>query len=162
MPQKAWYALKIRTRSEPIALLSLSHHGFETYCPETLVRRKYSDRMKTVAEPTFPGYVFCRFDLSRKSKVLGSHAVEYVVSFNGEPASLPTSEIESVRRMVQAGGIAAPLPRSGERVRIIAGSLQDLEGVFMREAKECQFIVSVQLLQRSVSLTIDQSLIQAI
>lgn len=162
MSKQAWYAVKVRTRSEPIALLSLSYQGFETYCPETVARRRYSDRIKLVTEPCFPGYVFCRFDLSRKSKVLGSIAVEYIVSFNGEPASLLASEIESVRRIIQAGGSAGPLPKSGERVRIIAGSLQDVEGVFMREANECRFIVSVQLLQRSVSLTIDQSLVQSI
>jgi transcriptional antiterminator NusG len=162
MSKQAWYALKVRTRSEPIALVSLSYQGFDTYCPEIVVRRRYSDRIKTVTEPIFPGYVFCRFDLSRKSKVLGSNAVEYIVSFNGEPASLLASEIESVRRVVQAGGSAAPLPKSGERVRIIAGSLQDIEGVFMREANESRFIVSVQLLQRSVSLTIDQSLVQSV
>jgi transcription termination/antitermination protein NusG len=162
MPEKAWYALKVRTRSELMAVASLSYEGFESYCPQTVARRKYSDRMRTVTEPTFPGYVFCRFGLSRKSKVLGSNAVEHVVSFGGTPVSVPASEIESVRRMVEAGGTAAPLPKSGERVRIIAGSLQGVEGLLMREASKTHFIVSVQLLQRSVSVNIDQWLVQSI
>jgi transcriptional antiterminator NusG len=145
-----------------MALASLSYQGFESYCPQAVVRRRYSDRMKTVAEPTFPGYIFCRFALSRKQKVLGSNAVEYVVSFRGQPVAVPASEIESVRRMVEAGGSAAPLPKSGERVRIIAGSLQGVEGLLMREANRTQFIVSVQLLQRCVSLNIDQALVQSL
>ncbi|HET8825007.1 MAG TPA: transcription termination/antitermination NusG family protein [Terriglobales bacterium] len=160
MSGQAWYALKVRTRSERIALVSLSYRGFETYSPEAVARRRYSDRMKTVAEPIFPGYVFCRFELSRKANVLGSNAVEYVVSFRGQPASILDSEIASVRRIIQAGGSAAPLPKSGQRVRIIGGSLEGVEGLFIREANESQFMVSVPLLQRSVSVTIDQSLVQ--
>lgn len=143
-----------------MAIVSLSYEGFESYCPQAVTRRRYSDRMKTVVEPMFPGYVFCHFDLSRKSKVLGSNAVEYIVSFEGQPGSVSSSEIESVRRMVQAGGTAAPLPKSGQRVRVIAGSLEGMEGVLMREVNKNHFTVSVQLLQRSVSVTIDQSLVQ--
>jgi transcription antitermination factor NusG len=162
MLEESWYAVKVRARSEPLALAALQYHGLESYCPQALVRKRYCDRMKTVPEPIFPGYVFCRFDLSRKSKVLSGNAIEYIVTFGGCPAPIPANEIEAVQLAVAAGGRAATLPGSGERVRIIAGSLAGLEGILMREANRNQFIVSVALLQRGVSVMVDQSIVQAI
>src|SRR4051794_32680103 len=162
MAELGWYALKIRTRSEAVALASLDYYGFESYCPQVKTQRKYSDRIKSVTEPVFPGYLFCRFDLSSKSKVLSSNAVERVVGFGSQATPIPASEIEAIRRTVDAGGAAAPVPRMGDRVRVIAGSLQGIEGVLVREANAASFIVSVQLLQRSVSLSIEQSAVELI
>jgi transcriptional antiterminator NusG len=162
MTELEWYALKIRTRSEPVALASLEHYGFESYCPQVKVRRRYSDRLKSVAEPVFPGYLFCRFDLSSKSKVLSSNAVERVVGFGSQAAPIPASEIEAIRRMVDEGGAAAPVPRKGDRVRVIAGSLRGIEGILVRETAAASFVVSVLLLQRSVSLSIEQSAVELI
>ncbi len=162
MSEEAWYAVKVRTRSEPLALAALQFYGIESYFPQSLVRKRYCDRMKTVSEPVFPGYLFCRFELSRKSKVLSGGAVEYIVGFGGQAASIPVSEIEAVQLAVAAGGQAAALPRSGERVRIIAGTLAGKEGVLVREANRNQFVVSVALLQRGVSVVVDQSIVQAI
>jgi transcription antitermination factor NusG len=115
-----------------------------------------------VTEPVFPGYLFCRFDLSKKSKVLSSNAVERVVGFGSQPAPIPVSEIEAIRRMVEEGGVAAPVPRRGDRVRVIAGSLQGIEGVLVREAAAASFVVSIHLLQRSISLSIEQSAVELI
>ncbi len=157
-----WYALKIRTRSEAVALASLDYYGFESYCPQVKTRRKYSDRLKSVTEPIFPGYLFCRFDLSNKSKVLSSSAVERVVGFGSQAAAISASEIEAIRRTVEAGGAAAPVPRIGDRVRVIAGSLRGIEGVLVRDAAAASFVVSVQLLQRSVSLSIEPSAVEII
>lgn len=160
--EEAWYAVKVRTRSEPLALAVLQYHGFESCCPQALIRKKYCDRMKTVPEPIFPGYLFCRFDLSRKAKVLSANAIEYIVAFGGCPAPIPANEIEAVQLAVTAGGRPARLPRSGERVRIISGALAGIEGILVREANRNQFVVSVALLQRGVSVMVDQSLVQAV
>jgi transcription termination/antitermination protein NusG len=162
MTELPWYALKVRTRSEAVALASLDHYGFESYCPQVKTRRKYSDRLKTTLEPIFPGYLFCRFDLSSKSKVLASSAVEQVIGFGSQCIPVLPSEIDAIRRMVEEGGAAAPIPKAGDRVRVIAGALKNVEGVLVREARSNIFVVSIQLLQKSVSLSIDQSIVETI
>ena len=157
-----WYALKVRTRSEEMALASLEYHGFESYCPQVKKRRRYSDRLRVVSEAVFPGYLFCRFHLSNKSKVLSGLAVERIVGFGVEPNPIEPSEIDAVRRMVEEGGITAPVPRSGDRVRVTSGSLRGVEGVLVREAGATSFVVSIQLLQRAVSVTVDESMVAGI
>jgi transcriptional antiterminator NusG len=104
-------------------------------------RRRYSDRLTSVAEPVFPGYLFCRFALSSKWIVLASNAVEGVVGFGSRPAPLEASEIEAIRRAVDAGAAAAPLPTIGDRVRVIAGSLRDVKGVLVRELNKTRFLL---------------------
>lgn len=158
----SWYALKVRTRSETIALASLDHYGFESYCPQRLIQRRYSDRSKMALEPIFPGYLFCRFDLSSKAKVLASSAVERVVGFGTQPIPVLASEIDAIRRMVDEGAVAALVPKAGDRVRVIAGALRGVEGVLVREASADSFVVSVSLLQRSVSLSIDKCVVETV
>ena len=162
MAELDWYALKIRTRSEAVALASLNYYGFESYCPQVKAKRQYSDRIKSVVEPVFPGYLFCRFALSSQSKVLASSAVERVVGFGSQATPIPASEIEAIRRTIEAGGAAAPVPKAGDRVRVMAGALRGIEGVLVREAAAASFVVSIQLLQRSVSLSIEQSTVELI
>ncbi len=50
----------------------------------------------------------------------------------------------------------------GQRIRIEYGSLAGLEGVLERNGKENRIVVSVNLLQRSVSVEIDEDQIRAI
>ena len=155
MCELPWYALKVRTRSEMVAMASLNHYGFESYCPQTITRRTYSDRVKTTLEPVFPGYLFCRFELSTKAKVLSSSAVERVVGFGSQTIPVLPSEIDAIRRMVAEGGIAAPVPKLGDRVRVVAGPLKGVDGILVRGAGTERFVVSIQPLQKSVSLHID-------
>jgi transcription antitermination factor NusG len=157
-----WYAVKVRTRSEPIAVAALLNRGYDPFAPTIAERRPYSDRMAVVQVPVFPGYVFCRLDTQDKVPVISSPAVEYIVSFAGQPATVPDEEIEAVRRAVEAGGCPRTYLSIGQRIRIEYGSLAGLEGVLERNGKENRIVVSVHLLQRSVSVEIDEDQIRAI
>lgn len=158
-----WYAVKVRTRSESVALASLHHHGVETYCPQITKRRKYSDRTKTVLEAIFPGYLFCRFDVFSKAHVvLASVAVEYIVKCGRQVVPVPVSEVDAIRRAVECGGMAATQPSVGEPVRVVAGPLRGVEGILIRDKDRPRFVVSVQLINGSVSLDIDQDFVESI
>jgi hypothetical protein len=50
-----WYALKVRTRSEFLAVEALQSKGYEPFCPTYPERRRYSDRMKVIENVAFPG-----------------------------------------------------------------------------------------------------------
>ena len=152
----AWYALKVRTGSEPVAATALSNRGYAPFCPTYLERRRYSDRMKLVPSVFFPGYLFCKFDIKQKLGLITSQAIEYIVGTGGVPTPVPEAEIECIRRAVEAGGRPAPYLRSGERVRVEYGALQGIEGIFEKHASKWRLIVSIHLLERSVSLHIHE------
>jgi transcription antitermination factor NusG len=59
-----WYALQIQIKLGSVASATLRGKGYEGFLPLYPSRRWWSDRIKTLDLPLFPGYLFCRFDVS--------------------------------------------------------------------------------------------------
>src|ERR1022692_3567069 len=57
-----WFAVVIRSNQGEVASTALQNLGYEQFQPTRTVRRQWSDRVKVIQEPLFPGYLFCRFD----------------------------------------------------------------------------------------------------
>jgi transcription antitermination factor NusG len=51
--------------------------------------------------PFFPGYVFCRFDVTKRLPILLTSGVVTVLSFGKEPAPVPDEEIEAVKAVLR-------------------------------------------------------------
>jgi transcription termination/antitermination protein NusG len=157
-----WYALKVKSRSESMAALALKTRGYDPFYPVYPERRRYSDRMKSVDTAFFPGYLFCQFDLERKLPVVSSPAVQYIVAVDGVPASIGNDLIADIRRAAEAGARPVPYLKTGQRVRVLFGPFAGLEGVFNSEAAKGQLTLSIDLLQRSVALHIDEDQVFAL
>src|SRR5215831_13656273 len=98
-----WYALQVYQSREKITTLLLNQKGFDPFCPTYTVKRRWSDRVKVVEEPLFPGYLFCKFDpRQRLLPVLTTPGVMSIVGTGKEPIAIPETEIEAVRRMVRS------------------------------------------------------------
>jgi transcription antitermination factor NusG len=152
-----WFALKVRSGSEPIAKQALDNRGYDSFYPTISERKRYCDRMKTVESVAFPGYIFCRLDLRKKTTILSSPAVQSIVGCGHAPSPIPDEEIEQIRRALDAGGRPAAYARAGQRVKIEFGSLAGLEGVLINDQHGKRLVVSIELLQRSVAVQIDES-----
>ena len=53
-----WYAVRVRSRFEFVTSAVLGERGYATFLPSYRSRRAWSDRMKEVEIPLFPGYLF--------------------------------------------------------------------------------------------------------
>ena len=153
-----WHALRVRSNSESLADQALRGKGYETFAPCRRVRRRWSDRIREIALPLFPGYVFCRLDALRRTPVLQSPGVVEIVSVGKSPAPIDEREIEAVRAVVASGmeTEASGFLRIGNRVRIGAGPLAGAEGVVATIDGRRKFVVAISLLQRSVSVQMDE------
>jgi transcription antitermination factor NusG len=159
-----WYALRVRSNFEVKAAEVLRHKGFQEFLPSYRCRSAWSDRVKWVNRPLFPGYVFCRFSVEDSLSVIRTPGVVAPVAFGGNLVPVETAEIEALRLLVNS---AVPLfphafLRVGQRVRIDRGPLTGLEGVLERFKEECRIVVSVTLLQRSVAAEIDAEWVSAV
>ncbi|MDE3196612.1 MAG: UpxY family transcription antiterminator [Acidobacteriota bacterium] len=152
----AWFALCVVPRKEKAAAQSLRAKGYEDFLPMYKVRKRWSDRVKDVENPLFPGYVFARFDPKLRLPILKIPSVMSVVSLGREPEPIPDIEIESLRRVCEAGMHTIPYPflKEGAKLRVNEGPLAGVEGIVL-EAKETQLILSITLLQRSVAVSVD-------
>jgi transcription antitermination factor NusG len=160
-----WYALQVRPRYECAVALVLENKGYEAYLPARTRRRRWSDRVVELREPVFPGYLFCRLDVTaRLLPLYTTPGFRRILGVGRWPCAVPEQEIEGIRRIVESGMEAetVPMPKAGERVRLETGPLAGLEGTLVRVQKRHTFVVSVALLQRAVSVEVPQSCVRRI
>jgi transcription antitermination factor NusG len=160
----AWYALVVKPNHEKAVFEHLSVSLYETVLPLYRSRRRWSDRVKEVTLPLFPGYVFCRFSYRNRVRVLRVPGVRSVVNNGLEPAPIPAREIESIQAVARSGLPVKPWPflKVGQRVVMTAGPLRGLEGILVEFRKTWHVIVSVELLQRSVAAEVDIDSVSAV
>jgi transcription antitermination factor NusG len=82
-----------------------------------------------------------------------------ILSHGAEVAVIPEDEIEAIRRTIEGPCRMEPHPflRCGERVRVIRGSLQGIEGLLVRKKNQFRLVLSVEMLAKSVAVEIDAS-----
>lgn len=159
-----WFALRVRSNCERITLAHLRERGYEDFAPFYKVERRWSDRTKQIDQFLFPGYVFCRFDPNDRLPILTAPGVVDVVGFGRQPEPIPSAEIDRVRKMVGSGLLVTPYPyvRVGQAVLIERGPLSGVEGILVEVKGKVRLVVSVNLLQRSVSAEVDRHSIRPI
>jgi transcription antitermination factor NusG len=156
-----WYALQIRPRFEKLASRCLKDKGYEEYVPRYTSRRCWSDRIKTVELPLFPGYAFCKFDVQQRLPILITPGVLSIVGIGKTPAAISDTEIFSVQQLIASRLPCGPWPfvQVGERVSVERGPLAGLEGMVIEVKSNLRLILSLPLLQRSVAVEIDRDCI---
>ncbi|HTB10575.1 MAG TPA: UpxY family transcription antiterminator [Bryobacteraceae bacterium] len=157
-----WFALRVRPKHEKTVAMKLSMLGFDEYLPMHQVRRLWSDRVKVLDTPLFPGYLFCRFAYSDRLRVLNSPGVESIVGFGKTDVPVEDSEIAAVRMLVASGKPLAHLPflRIGQNVVIERGPLAGIRGVVLRDESAWRVVVSVEALDRSIAVEVDREVLQ--
>ncbi len=154
-----WFALRVRSKHEQVACLHLRSRGYEEFSPSYQMQSQWSDRKKTSDRSLFPGYVFCRLDVNDRLPVLTVPGVVGIVGFGDGPTSIPEEEVGRVRTMMSSGLIVMPWPflKVGETVLIEKGPLSGVEGILQEIKGKYRIVVSINLLQRSVSSEIDRA-----
>jgi transcription antitermination factor NusG len=154
-----WYAIHVSSQHEMQTHNDLCARGFEAFLPQHKVRRRWSDRVKVLDMPLFPGYLFSRFDVNDRIRVLSLPGVAQIVGSGRMPIAVEDAEIESLRTLVSSQISLAPWPylHAGQRVAIDHGPLAGVEGIVLRAGDGKQrVVVSVTLLQRAVAAEIER------
>ena len=92
-----WFALYTKPRWEKKVNQLLTDKGVECYCPLNKVKRKWSDRTKTIEEPLFKSYVFVKVSEEERTKVRLTNGVVNFVYWNGKPAVVREKEIQTIK-----------------------------------------------------------------
>jgi transcription antitermination factor NusG len=155
----SWYALQVRSRKEGYVASQIQGQGYECLLPTYKSIRKWSDRIKEVEQPLFPGYLFCRFDFQNRRPVITTPGVLQIVGYGRIAISVSDEEIQSLQLAVSSGMPKQPWPylEVGQRVRVNYGTLSGLEGILVNVKGNHRVILSVTLLQRSVAMEVETS-----
>jgi transcription antitermination factor NusG len=164
LPEFPWFALQVRARHEASVVDHLQGTGYEWFLPLYKVRKRWSDRVKEIQAPLFPGYLFCRLNPQDRLPILKTPGVIQIVGYNRAPVAVDELEIQSIQRMVASGMPNQPWPflEAGDRVRIESGPLSGLEGILVEFRGNHRLVLSVTLLQRSVAVEIDSAFVTSL
>jgi transcription antitermination factor NusG len=162
-----WYALRCKPRKEDIVWKQVRDHGYEIFYPRMRVNPVNPRSRKII--PYFPGYLFVRVDLGN----IGLSAFNWMphtiglVTFGGEPASVPDNMIYAIHQRVEeiaaAGGEVFDGLKKGDRVRIQIGPFEGYEAIFDARLPGTERVrVLLQFLaeRREVPIEMDASSIQ--
>jgi transcription antitermination factor NusG len=152
-----WYAAYTSANHEKRVAEQLGVRSVEHFVPLYESVRRWKDRKVRLHLPLFPGYVFVRLALSDRLRVLQVPGVARLVGFNGLPCAMPDSEIEALKAGLASGVCAEPHPylTVGRRVRVKAGPLAGMEGILTRKRNGARFVISLDLIMRSVAVDVD-------
>jgi len=154
-----WFAIRVRSNCERTVALHLRSRGLEQFAASYKSERVWSDRKKEIDQHLFPGYVFGRVNPNDRLPVLSVPGVLELVGFGKTPTPIPDQEIERIRTMLASGLLIRPWPflEVGQSVLIERGPLAGIEGILDDVKGQCRLIVSIRLLQRSVSAEVERN-----
>jgi len=153
-----WFALWTRSRHEQVVREQLTHKHIEVFLPTVTRWSRWKDRKKKVDWPLFPGYCFARFNPRERLPVLKCAGVVSIISSEGgEPAPIPETEIDGIRRLVESDLAFDPCPmiHEGMLVEVMHGPLRGVIGRLLRKNDKARLVLSVDLIGQAVSVEVD-------
>lgn len=154
-----WYVAYTKARHEKKVAAHLEMKEVEVFLPLYETTHIWNGRRALLHLPLFPGYVFVRTPLQDRLRVLEAPGLIQLVGSRGMPIPLPDAEVEQLRTCLSLGFSTEPIPylHSGDAVRILDGPLGGWKGRVIRRDGETRFVLSVDLIMRSVAVKIEGS-----
>jgi len=159
MRMNNWYALYVKSRHEFVTRGELLKKGIETFLPVAKKLSQWKDRKKLVEFPLFPGYLFVHIPSRPEAflTILKTRGAIHILSLEpGSPTPVASEEISSLKLVVESGkefDVYTHL-KEGDRVRIKRGPLAGAEGTLKVKNDQYMFLVNIELLGRSIGVTI--------
>jgi transcription antitermination factor NusG len=158
-----WYAVHTKSRHEDRSYTLLIQKSIHAFLPKIEVWSKRKDRRKKIMIPMFPGYLFAELqnlDNQARLDVLKTFGVVRILgkSKSSEPIPVPDEKIDAIQRLITSRVEIQQFqyPKVGEPARIIDGPFKGIEGSVMSTDYENElFVISIELLQRSVAIKLE-------
>jgi len=156
-PEVLWYAAYTSANHEKRVAQQLEWRSVDHFLPVYESVRRWKDRRVRLQWPLFPGYVFVRLGLRDRLRVLAVPGVARLVGFDGRPTPVPAEDIEAIRTCLAGNRDVQPHPyvRCGQRVRVLSGPLAGFSGIVLRQKNRTRFVISFEVLERSVAVEMD-------
>ncbi len=163
-----WFAIWTHSHSEQLVHDQLVAKGFDAYAPTVLTWSRRGGIRRLIPRPLFPSYLFVRRAMDKESyiEILKARGVVRLLGERWDRLTpIPDAEIGALQQVMSSDMAVLPHPylREGQRVRIDAGPLAGVEGIFLRSRPQRGLLVlSVDLLCQSISVEVDCTVVSPI
>ncbi len=153
-----WFAVQVRPQGERSVAAIARYNRFEEFLPLYRSGSRWFGRAKSTEVPLFPGYVFCRINPEMRLQLQTIPGVRHIVGDGKKPTPVIDAEIASLQAAAQSGLPLAPWPFAniGNRVSLTHGPLAGLEGRMVALRNRCHFLLSLSILNCSISVEIER------
>lgn len=162
-----WYVVYTIHRNEKKVYSELLKRTIPAFLPLQRVIRLWGGRKKQLDVPLFPNYLFVKLPVHRFWTVRNIPGVVRFVEFNGVPATISNSEIETMKKLVSGDDDitfleTAVTRSSGAPVLIRYGPFSGLTGKLVEIEGKNRFLVEFEVVNRSLLIDIPSSYIETI
>ena len=95
-----WYAIYTKSRCEKKVHTILLQKSIESYCPTTIVKKQWTDRVKKIEQPLFSSYLFVKITIDQQQQIREIAGVVNFVYWLGKPAQIKAVEIEAIKNFL--------------------------------------------------------------
>ena len=161
--QANWYAVQSGVHQEKQVAARLQERDIECFLPVYQDVHQRSDRKVVLQMPLFPGYLFVHIALCDRLRVLNIPRVVRLIGAGQTPLALPEEDIDALRTgLAHRRAMPHPYLQVGQRVRVIAGLLEGLEGTLIRRKRVLRLVLSIEAILRSFTVEVDESEIEPV
>lgn len=157
--EKIWWVARTKSRQEKALAWDLKAKGIPYYLPLVAQPRKCKNRMRTSVLPLFNGYIFFQGDQRERSEALRTGRIAQVLDVANQQRL--TGELAALSSATQArlGLVLCDFVPKGQRVRIISGPFQGLEGIVKMLKGKKRLILNLEVIRQAavVEIALDQA-----
>jgi transcription antitermination factor NusG len=162
--QREWFAAYTMFRHEKRIASHCERIGIEQFLPLYTTQRSWKNRTTVdLHMPLFPNYLFVRLLPQDHGPLMRLPGLLSIVGNTAGPVAIPDGDMELLRRIIACKTIEPhPFMVKGDRVRVVAGPLAGVIGVVQNKGNGLRFIVTLDVIGKSVSLHIEGSALELI
>lgn len=163
---KNWFVIQTKPKKEGEATSYLSTKGVEIFSPLMEAYSTRNGRIGKELKPFFPGYIFGKFNLNENYPLVRwGKGVKCVLGFGGYPIPVAEEVVAVIKERTDLQGIVRMKQtyQANEVVRIKAGPLKDLVGLFERWVSDSEKVrVLLNLIGYQPAVEIHYSMIEKV
>ena len=171
-----WYQIYTKPNAEKKLYNNICSYGFQAFLPIRIIKRQWSDRVKTIEEPAFKSYIFAKLNYPEMRSVEKLSHFCFFVSYCG--VAKPTDQKYNKcfpyitdKTVEQIEKILAEHPQAtmkdnklikGDKIMITEGSLKNYQGNLLSEPSGNKVGIKLHGLKQSLIITVPTSLLKKI
>ncbi len=155
-----WWVAHTKSRNEKALAHDLISKDISYFLPMSWKVRRQRGRTIRSLLPLFSGYLFFCGNENHRLELLRTNRVANLIEVKDQQKLL--GELLQVEQALKAGATLAPhrYIEAGQRCRVIAGPLADLNGIVIKTKNVARLVLQIDMLGRATSVEIDIDMIE--
>ncbi|MHC4656005.1 MAG: transcription termination/antitermination protein NusG [Planctomycetota bacterium] len=155
-----WWVAHTKSRNEKALAQDLIRKDISYFLPMSWRVRRIRKRTVRSLLPLFSGYLFFCGQESERTELRRTNRVANIIEVKDQAGFV--NELLQIEQALRVGAPLSPHKyiKAGQRYRIIAGPLADLQGIVVKTKNATRLVLQINMLGQAASVEIDTDMIE--